>query len=83
MCRHLGAGDQEGECWDEMMDSDEPSRTRDVSGARMGLFWDLSVSDGWNVCFLALGKEEVADEPIAAGKQSAAPVCLRIGMMYS
>jgi hypothetical protein len=21
MCRHLGAGDQEGECWDEMMGS--------------------------------------------------------------
>jgi hypothetical protein len=22
MCRHLGAGDQEGECWDEMMGAD-------------------------------------------------------------
>jgi len=27
-------------------------RTKDVSGARTGLFWDLSVPDGWNVCFL-------------------------------
>ena len=42
MCRHPGAGDQEGECWDEMMGSDEPSRTRDVSGARMGLLWGLA-----------------------------------------
>jgi hypothetical protein len=30
MCRHLGAGDQEGECWDEMMGTDAEWALRDV-----------------------------------------------------